>query len=129
MDTFEEFKRHLRDALTHLYDPAYRPPELLWAVTGCDPQQGVEAVQAVIIQAIEDLKPAPDVREQAEQAIKEGAEKIMRALEFILHAVPQYEMPEVLDNGDIIIRRQNPDRPRHPGPSPRPRDGTDETST
>jgi hypothetical protein len=61
MDTFEEFKRHLRDALTHLYDPAYRPPELLWAVTGCDPQQGVEAVQAVIIQAIEDLKPAPDV--------------------------------------------------------------------
>ncbi len=76
-----------------------------------------------------DPKPAPDVREQAEQAIKEGAEKIMRALKLILHAVPQYEMPEVLDNGDIIIRRQHPDRPRRPGPSPRPRDGTDETST
>ncbi len=76
-----------------------------------------------------DSKPAPDVRERAEQALKEGAEKIMRALELILHAVPQYEMPEVLDNGDIIIRRLNPDRPKHPGPSPRPRDGTDETAT
>ena len=61
MDTFEELKRHLQNALMHLYDPTYRPPELLWAVTGCHPQQGVEAVQAVIIRAIERLKPAPDV--------------------------------------------------------------------
>ncbi len=76
-----------------------------------------------------DSKSAPDVRDRAEQAIKEGAEKIMRALELILLAVPQYEMPEVLDNGDIIIRRLNPDRPKHPRPSPRPRDGTDETAT
>ncbi len=76
-----------------------------------------------------DPKPAPDVREQAEQAIKEGAEKIMRALELMLNALPQYEMPEVLENGDIIIRRRKPDRPEHPRPSPRPRDGTDETAT
>ncbi len=76
-----------------------------------------------------DSKSAPDVRDRAEQAIKEGAEKIMRALELILLAVPQYKMPEVLDNGDIIIRRLNPDPPKHPQPSPRPRDGTDETAT
>ncbi len=76
-----------------------------------------------------DPKPAPDVRERAEQALKEGAEKIMRALELILHAVPQYQMPEVLDNGDIIIRRRNPERPKHRGPSPRPREGTDQTAT
>ena len=76
-----------------------------------------------------DPKPAPDVRERAEQALKEGAEKIMRALELMLHALPQYQMPEVLDNGDIIIRRRIPDRPKHRGPSPRPPDGIDETAT
>lgn len=61
MSTFEEFKQHLRSTLAHLYDPTYRPPEDVWAATACAPQQGVEAVQAAIIQAIEDLKPAPDV--------------------------------------------------------------------
>ncbi len=76
-----------------------------------------------------DPNPAPDARDRAEQALKEGAEKIMRALELMLNAVPQYEMPEVLENGDIIIRRRNPDRPKHPRPSPRSGDGTDETAT
>jgi hypothetical protein len=73
-----------------------------------------------------DPNPAPDVRDRAEQALKEGADKIMRALELMMRAVPQYEMPEVLENGDIIIRRSNPDSP---GPSPRRRDRTDETAT
>ena len=76
-----------------------------------------------------DPNPAPNVQERAEQALKEGAEKIMRALELMLHAVPQYKMPEVLDNGDIIIRRRNPELPRQPGPLPQPRDGTGETET
>jgi hypothetical protein len=70
-------------------------------------------------------KPAPDVQSRAEEALKEGAERIMRALELMLHAVPQYEMPEVLDNGDIIIRRRNPDVPRRKSPPK----GTDETAT
>jgi CheY-like chemotaxis protein len=61
MSTFETFEECLRDALAHLYDPAYRPPEILWIVTGCDPQQGLEAIQAALVQAIEDLKPAPHV--------------------------------------------------------------------
>ncbi len=78
-----------------------------------------------------DPKPAPNAQERAEKALKEGAEGIMRALELMLRAVPQYDMPEVLDNGDIIIRRRNPrpdpeDRPRSPPESP---DGTDETRT
>ncbi len=60
-DSFEEFQQYLRDALAHLYDPTYTPPELLWAVMDCDPQQGVESVWEAIVQAIENLKPAPDV--------------------------------------------------------------------
>ena len=61
MGTFEEFEQHLQDALIHLYDPAYRPSEMLWKVTGCDPQQGLEALQTVFIRTVEDLKPAPHV--------------------------------------------------------------------
>jgi len=61
MSTFEEFERDLRDALTHLYDPIYQPSETLWAVIGCNPGQGVQAVQDTIIQAVEELKPSPTV--------------------------------------------------------------------
>jgi len=39
---------------------------------------------------------------------REGLEKIMRALGLMIENIPQYEMPELLDNGDIIIRRKKP---------------------
>ncbi len=61
MSSFEEFERCLQDALAHLYDPAYRPPELLWAVMGCDPRQGAEAIQTALVREIEALKPASNV--------------------------------------------------------------------
>ncbi len=61
MDDLKEFEHYLAEALTHLYDPIYQPPDLIWQVTGCKPQQGVKDVQAALIRAIEDLKPAPDV--------------------------------------------------------------------
>jgi CheY-like chemotaxis protein len=61
MDDFKEFERCLGEALTHLYDPTYQPPELIWQATGCKPQQGVKGAQTALIQAIEDLKPAADV--------------------------------------------------------------------
>ena len=51
---------HMRDALTHLYDPAYEPPAALWEVLGGDPQQGMQGIQAAIVRAIEGLRPAPD---------------------------------------------------------------------
>ena len=72
--------------------------------------------------------PVTDVRKQAEQALREGGGDILRALKLMLHALPQYELPEVLDNGDIIIRRKHPDRLRYPKSVPRPRDGTRETA-
>ena len=60
-DAFGAFEQCLRDMLAHLYDPAYRPPDALWAVFGCDPRQGVEPLQAGLIEAIEGLRPASDV--------------------------------------------------------------------
>ena len=45
-------------------------------------------------------------RERAEQMAREGMERIMRALEMLMESIPQYEMPEINENGDIIIRRK-----------------------
>jgi CheY-like chemotaxis protein len=64
MGSFEKFEEYLSDGLNHLYDPAYQPPELLWTVTGDNPhnsKQGGKSVQSAIINAIEGLKPSPDV--------------------------------------------------------------------
>ena len=40
---------------------------------------------------------------------EEAAQRLILALELMLQAIPQYAMPEVLENGDIIIRRINPE--------------------
>ena len=43
----------------------------------------------------------------------EGIERLMQALEALIQSIPQYEMPEINENGDIIIRRK-----RHGEPAP-----------
>ena len=57
-------------------------------------------------------------RERAEEMAREGMERIMRALEMLMGSIPQYELPEVKDNGDIIIRRKrSPERGESETPS------------
>jgi hypothetical protein len=53
-------------------------------------------------------------REQAEQMAREAMEQLMRALELMIESIPQYEMPEINEDGDIIIRRKR--RPRREAP-------------
>jgi hypothetical protein len=60
----------------------------------------------------EELKPKPQTQEQLERLAREAAEKLMMALSAMLAAIPQYEMPELLPNGDIIIRRKLPPAPK-----------------
>ena len=55
---------------------------------------------------------------------REGVERLMRALDAFIEMIPQYEMPELNENGDIIIRRK---RDRGEEPSAEPED--DQTST
>ena len=43
--------------------------------------------------------------EQLDKALQD----VLEMLELMLKSVPQYEMPEVLPNGDIIIRRVQPE--------------------
>ena len=47
--------------------------------------------------------------QKAMELAEEAAQKLVLALELMIQAIPQYAMPEVLDNGDIIIRRIYPE--------------------
>jgi hypothetical protein len=46
-----------------------------------------------------------DAMAQAEQAVQ----NLLLALDLIIASIPQYEMPEIMENGDIIIRRVQPE--------------------
>jgi hypothetical protein len=76
------------------------------------------ATMAILIAAgpAQAQKPTPkdDMQEQAEKALKEGVQTVLRTLEAMFKSIPQYEMPEVLDNGDIIIRRKRPKKTKTP---------------
>ncbi len=62
--------------------------------------------------------PPPATQEQTPEALlRAGIENLLRALGLALQNLPQYEMPQINEYGDIIIRRVNPARPR-PTPSP-----------
>jgi len=42
----------------------------------------------------------------ANELAVEGLEKLINALSVFIDSIPQYETPEILENGDIIIRRK-----------------------
>lgn len=59
--------------------------------------------------------PATDSdKQRIEESLRKGVERVLRALEALISAVPLYEMPEIQKNGDILIRR------KHPKPAPKP---------
>lgn len=68
---------------------------------------------------------------EAERLMGEGLQKILQALDLLLKTVPQYAAPEVLPNGDIIIRRLHPEGERDEEPEvpaePAPKDDSTET--
>lgn len=49
-----------------------------------------------------------DNAREAERLADEALTKMMRALDLLIMTVPRYAAPEVLPNGDIIIRRLGP---------------------
>ena len=52
------------------------------------------------------LAVAQERQETPEQLMREGMERMMRAMELMIEMVPQYESPELTPEGDIIIRRK-----------------------
>jgi hypothetical protein len=50
----------------------------------------------------------PPQQKNPEDMIEDGMKMILNALQLLLKSLPQYNAPEVLGNGDIIIRRIQP---------------------
>jgi hypothetical protein len=69
--------------------------------------------------AIADKQPAPDAQIPPSELAREGMAKMLQALNKLIESVPQFQMPEINENGDIILRRKNPpDAPVPPAQSP-----------
>jgi hypothetical protein len=49
--------------------------------------------------------------QRAAELMRQGLNKALGSVETLLRAVPRYELPQMNDNGDIIIRRKRPDGP------------------
>ena len=59
-----------------------------------------------------DKSPAQERLEQqlrdAEALLRQGLDRMSGAVDALIQAVPQYELPHLNDDGDIIIRRKRP---------------------
>ena len=64
--------------------------------------------------------------QDAQKEAAEGIGKLLQALQMFVKSVPQFSAPEVLPNGDIIIRRIHPDQTPTPD---RPKQNDDDTSS
>ena len=51
---------------------------------------------------------AEDPQAEFERLARDAARTIVAALSLLVAQIPQYELPEIMANGDIIIRRKNP---------------------
>ncbi|HEV8388684.1 MAG TPA: hypothetical protein VGQ35_02520 [Dongiaceae bacterium] len=62
---------------------------------------------------------------EAERLANEALAKMMRALDLLITTVPRYAAPEILPNGDIIIRRLDPQEDGDEEPIETKGDGTE----
>lgn len=61
---------------------------------------------------------------EMEQAAREAATELLGVITLFISRIPTYEAPEVLENGDIIIRRKRPQADVPPRPGEKPRGGS-----
>tara|TARA_B100000212_G_C27237126_1_gene474190 strand:+ start:542 stop:805 length:264 start_codon:yes stop_codon:yes gene_type:complete len=47
-------------------------------------------------------------KENAQELAHEGIKNLMQALQLMIDHIPQYELPVLNENGDIIIKRKYP---------------------
>ena len=64
-----------------------------------------------------DAKTEKPAQDKVADALKGSLDTLIKLIDKVVKDVPQYEAPEVLDNGDIIIRRkQKADPPPETSP-------------
>ena len=67
--------------------------------------------------------------DEAERMAMDAIARMMDALGLFIDSIPQYEAPEVLPNGDIIIRRIHPESEGGPERQDGEEPEVDETAT
>ena len=67
--------------------------------------------------------------DEAERMAMDAIARMMDALGLFIDSIPQYEAPEVLPNGDIIIRRIHPESDSGPERQDGEEPEVDETAT
>ena len=60
--------------------------------------------------------PPAEPGERLREELDRSLDRLLVVLRALLAAVPHYALPEVNENGDIIIRRLNPPPPQRPSP-------------
>lgn len=60
--------------------------------------------------------PARAEEDDPQELARQGVERLMKALNALIDNIPQYALPEVNENGDIIIRRLRPGEKKKPHP-------------
>ena len=84
------------------------------------------AAALILASPVQAQEQGPSDEDPAELA-REGIERLMRALDGFVRMIPQYDLPELTEDGDIIIRRRDPDEP--PKPKRRELPEVEETDT
>jgi hypothetical protein len=79
------------------------------------------ALAAASAPAAAQTQPPSPQESTPEALLRSGIENLLRALGLALQNLPQYEMPQMNEYGDIVIRRVNPLKPR---PVPPAEEGT-----
>ncbi len=79
--------------------PAYMAAALALMLLGAEPAAGNDLSE----------------QEQVEELAREAMEQLMRTLKMFMRSIPQYELPEINENGDIIIRRKRRPEGDDPG--------------
>lgn len=64
--------------------------------------------------ALAEGQAAPETRRPG-QIVRDAADDLMRRLEELAAALPRYGLPQIAENGDIIIPRRNPVVPNETG--------------
>jgi hypothetical protein len=57
---------------------------------------------------VQQVQSQSETEADAEERIRQGLQAILDGLGLFMRDIPRYEAPEILPNGDIIIRRINP---------------------
>jgi hypothetical protein len=72
-------------------------------------RRSIVALPVLMALALPAAAADPETQETPSELMSDAMAKMVQALELFVKSIPQYEKPEITEDGDIIIRRKRPD--------------------